>query len=450
VERSRAIALVDGEHYPPVTRWALEVASVRGYDVVAALLVGGTEKIDPAAMPELGVLLRSGLPSAPEALKAALDEFRPAAVLDLSDEPVLGYRERMHLAAVALARGVRYIGADFRFDPPVVGPPLPAPTVAVIGTGKRTGKTSVAGELARLADARGLEPAVVAMGRGGPPEPEVAERGSVTMDRLLELVRDGRHAASDYLEDALTTGVLTVGARRAGGGLAGAPFASNVREAAALALARGPGLVILEGSGAAVPPIPWDAGILVVPATAPEEYLAGYLGPFRLLLSDLVVVTMSGSPESGLANLSATTSLVHRFRADVRTIVTDLRPHPLGEVRGRSVFFTTTATEHAAARQVARLEATHQCRVVGWSARLADRTGLARDLEAAKDYEVLLTELKAAAVDIACRRAIDTGAHVIFVDNRPELVRGEVDLRTAFSEVIERARTRFAERSGGR
>ena len=46
---------------------------------------------------------------------------------------------------------------------------------------------------------------------------------------------------------------------------------SNVREAAELAAALGPGLVILEGSGAAIPPVPWDAGILVVPATRPPS-----------------------------------------------------------------------------------------------------------------------------------------------------------------------------------
>ena len=40
-----------------------------------------------------------------------------------------------------------------------------------------------------------------------------------------------------------------------------------------------PGLVILEGSGSAIPPVPWDAGILVVPATAPPEYLARLPGP---------------------------------------------------------------------------------------------------------------------------------------------------------------------------
>ncbi|MGZ8620713.1 MAG: cyclic 2,3-diphosphoglycerate synthetase, partial [Actinomycetota bacterium] len=216
----RTLVLVDGEHYPPVTRWGIETAIARGHDVVGALMVGGIEKIDPGSLPDLGVPTTAAGADRMAALGAALVALEPEVVLDLSDEPILGYRERMELAAVALARGVVYQGADFRLDPPAGGPPIDAPTLAVIGTGKRTGKTAISGEVARLAARTGLDPVVVAMGRGGPPEPQVAEAGSVDLERLLELVRSGQHAASDYLEDALTTGVTTIGARRAGGGLA--------------------------------------------------------------------------------------------------------------------------------------------------------------------------------------------------------------------------------------
>ena len=277
----RVLVLVDGEHYPSVTRWGIQAARTMGHEVLAALFVGGIEKIDPHAPPELGVPVLTVGSDAGRALASALDEVEPEAVLDLADEPVLGYRERMELVAVALLRGVPYLGSDFRLDPPISGPALPVPTVAVIGTGKRTGKTAIGGELARVADRAGLGPIVVAMGRGGPPAPQVADAGTVTVRSLLELVRQGEHGASDYLEDALTAGVTTIGARRCGGGLAGAPFVSNVRPAAELAVRRGAGLVILEGSGSSIPPVPWDAGVLVVPASAPPEYLGGYLGPFR-------------------------------------------------------------------------------------------------------------------------------------------------------------------------
>src|SRR5262245_49771894 len=287
---------------------------------LAALFVGGGEKLDPSGTLDLGLPERRPPGRATAALAEAIDELGPEAIVDLSDEPVLGYRERMEVAAVALSRGIPYVGPDFRLDPPVDQAPLPATTVAVIGTGKRTGKTALAGEAARVASAHGFEPVVVAMGRGGPAEPEVAEAGSVTVRGLLELARGGRHAASDYLELSLTTGVTAVGARRAGGGLAGRAMATNVRDAAELAVGLGARTLMVDGSGASVPPFPWDAGILVVPSMLPAEYLGGYLGPLRLLLSDLVVVTMGHSP-AGLENIPTLRSHVERLHADARLIV---------------------------------------------------------------------------------------------------------------------------------
>ena len=437
----RVVALVDGEHYPAVTRWGIDVARTLGHDVLAAVFVGGSEKIDVRSPPDLGV--RTVHPESPDrvgpTLAGVLDELRPDAVLDLSDEPVLGYRERMELAAAVLARGVPYLGADFRLDPPISGAPLSAPTVAVIGIGKRTGKTAICAAAARAAAARNIAPIIVAMGRGGPAEPEVAEPGTVTLATLKDLAGSGRHAASDYLEDAVTAGVPTIGARRVGGGLAGAPFATNVRAAAELAAARRPDVILLEGSGACIPPIPWDVGILVVPASAPPEYLGGYLGPLRLLLSDLVVFTMAANLTEGFSSLPALKSHVQRIRGDARFVVTDFRPAPMGEVRGRDVFFATTAPQGVAARQVAHLESAYGCRVVGWSARLADRAGLTRDMDGAPSYEVLLTELKAAAVDVAAERAGARGAEVVFVDNRAVIVEGDGDLGDALGGAVELA-----------
>jgi cyclic 2,3-diphosphoglycerate synthase len=443
----RTLVLVDGEHYPPVTRDAIVEARRLGHHVVAALLVGGTEKLQAGEVPDLGVPVATAEAGLAPALGAALDEHRPDVVLDLSDEPVLGYRERMEVAAVVLQRRVVYEGPDFRLTPPPAAPaPDGVPTLAVIGTGKRTGKTAIAGEVARRADALGLDPVVIAMGRGGPPTPTLVERGTVTLDTLRDLARSGGHAASDYLEDAITTGVTTIGARRAGGGLAGAPFDSNVPEAVALAAARRPGLLLLEGSGAGVPPVDWDAGILVIPAHCPVEYLTGYLGPYRLLRTDLAIVTMGNSPGSGFEDLPALTDHLRRTLGDARYVVTDFFPVPLTDVTGRDVFFATTAPGDVAAKQAQHLEAAHGCRVVGWSARLADRAGLVEDLDAARGYDVLLTELKAAAVDVASERALAAGADVVFVDNRAETVSGQTDLGTALQETIDLAIARGSAR----
>jgi cyclic 2,3-diphosphoglycerate synthase len=432
----KVLVLVDGEHYPPVTRWGILAARSMGHEPVAALFVGGTEKIAASGLPDLGIPAMAPGPGEPRhmALGRAIDEIVPDAVLDLSDEPVLGYRERMELASVALDRGVPYLGPDFRLEPPVWAPGVPVPTVAVIGTGKRTGKTAIAAHTARIAAAAGLDPVIVAMGRGGPAEPEVAEAGSVTVESLLERVRRGEHAASDYLEDALFAGVTTVGARRVGGGLAGMPFATNVREAAMRAIDAGAGLVILEGSGSAIPPVPWDAGILVAPASVPEEYLTGYLGPYRILRSDLLVITMSGGSNEP-QHLFPFRSHVRRLRADARYVVTDFQPGPLGEVRGKGVYLTTTAPPEAASEQAKHLQEAHGARVVGYSTRLADRAGLDEDLDAAEEFDILVTELKAAAVDVACERAIGRGAGIVFFDNRPITTGGDGDLDELLRDV---------------
>jgi cyclic 2,3-diphosphoglycerate synthetase len=111
-------------------------------------------------------------------------------------------------------------------------------------------------------------------------------------------------------------------------------------------------------------------------------------------------------------------------------------------VRGREAFLITTAPGPVAAQQAEHLQAAHGCRIVGWSARLADRVGLSEDLEAAEDYDVLLTELKAAAVDTGVERALARGAEVVFLDHRARVVAGSKDLETALGEVVQLATER--------
>ena len=172
------------------------------------------------------------------------------------------------------------------------------------------------------------------------------------------------------------------------------------------------------------------------------EYVRGYLGPYRLLRSDLAVVTMAANPASGSRHLSDLTSYLRRSLGDDGVILTEFHPVPLADVRGKDAFFATTAPDDVAARQVERLQAEHGCRVVGWSARLADRSGLEADLARAKGFDVLLTELKAAAVDVAAERAIARGADVVFVDNRAEVIEGPAELGGVLEATLELAATR--------
>jgi cyclic 2,3-diphosphoglycerate synthetase len=412
----RALALVDGEHYPDVVVAALAELP---YDVVGAVMLGGAEKLR-GGVPDYGVPLWHGLAD-------ALAEVEVDVVVDLSDEPVVGPRRRFRLASRALASGVPYVGADFRLDP-VRFAPLSRPALAVIGTGKRVGKTAVAGHVARLL-ARSREVVVVAMGRGGPPEPVVMDV-SPTVEDLLALSRSGVHAASDYLEDAALAGVVTVGARRCGGGLAGTPFVSNVEEAAEVAAGLEPDLVLLEASGATVPPVEAGARVLVAGAHQEPYAVAGDLGAYRIFISDLVVLTMCEEPLASAEQVNDVRAAIAGVDSDLAVVATVLRPRPVEPVAGRKVAFFSTAPPAIHHRLREHLEREHGADVVLVSGRLAEREALLCDLDtpAAREAEVFLVEIKAAAIDVVAEAAESRGVRVVFADNEVRPLPGEADL----------------------
>jgi cyclic 2,3-diphosphoglycerate synthetase len=422
---TRAVVVVDGEHYPPVVRDALDELA---HEIVAVVIAGGTEKL--RRDPDYGV------PQA-TSLEAAVAEYGPDVIVDLSDEPVLGPVERMALASRALALGVPYEGADFRFEPPSFEP-FELPSIAVVGTGKRVGKTAVTGHLARaLAASRSV--VVVAMGRGGPREPELIETPPA-VDDLLALSRAGRHAASDHLETAAVAGVPTIGCRRAGGGLAGAVAFSNVLEGARLAVRLQPDLVIFDGSGAAFPPIAAGARVLVVGGRQDPAVATGYLNAYRHLLADLVVVT-AGEEESSVALRSAARALV---RDGVAVVAVTLQPRPLEPVAGQRVAFFGAAPQAAHPSIEAHLRVVHDADVVAVSGALGDRGRLRAELDGV-DADVFLVELKAAAIDVVAEEAHERGVKLVLVANDVVPVPGEPDLDAELERVAAAARASVAE-----
>lgn len=405
----RAVALIDGEHYADVVRDALAELP---YEVVAAVLVGGAEKLKGGE--SYGVPLAASL-------EAAVAEHAPELVLDLSDEPVLGPRERFRTIARALALGVPYEGADFRFDPPRFEP-VPVPSLAVVGTGKRVGKTAVTGHVARTL-AADREVVVVAMGRGGPAEPELVTVPP-TVEGLLSLSRAGRHAASDHLETAALAGVPTVGCRRCGGGLAGAVGVSNVLDGVRAALELRPGLLVLDGSGAALPPVASARRILVVGGHQDLAVATGYLNAYRALLADLVVIATA---EDDVDHAALAHELEALVRPGVPVVRAVLRPHPAEDVRGRRVAFFGTAPSAQHGRIAAHLRDAHGADVRHVSGNLSDRAALCAEL-AEVDADVFVVELKAAAVDVVVEEAWARGIDVVLASNHVVPLHGEPDL----------------------
>jgi cyclic 2,3-diphosphoglycerate synthetase len=238
----------------------------------------------------------------------------------------------------------------------------------------------VAAHLAALA-ARDRDVTVVAMGRGGPREPELVDRPPTVQD-LVALSRRGRHAASDHLELAAITGLPTIGCRRAGGGLAGRVFVSNVLEGARLAAERRPDLVVIDSSGTTVPPVAVGRRVLVISAA---HDLDSYFGTYRRLISDLVVAI--GCEPAG-------------------AIPARIELRPLEPLEGRVAVFTAgpVATDGLGAD------------VVHVSHSLGDRLALAVELERV-DADTYVIELKGAAIDLVAEHALARGARVVLAAN---------------------------------
>jgi cyclic 2,3-diphosphoglycerate synthase len=374
------IALIDGEHHPSAVRDALA-----RLDLAGVVFCGGEEKLGPGPLEN-----HYGMPVETEP-EDALRRLAPGAdaVLDLADEPVVPASAKLRLAALALSLGLAYETPGARLDPPRYEPvAFEGPKLAVIGTGKRTGKTALAGHWAALLREQEADPVIVCMGRGGPAEPRVVE-AAPSLDELIAMAEAGVHAASDFLEDAVIAGVRTVGCRRVGGGFAGAPFESNVAAGAALAAALDPGAVIFEGSGACIPPVEVDRTVCILGA-GPAEPFAEY----RLARADLVLAA-EGAPNPPPG-----------------AIPVALRPEPVEPLPdgARVAVFSTGATS---------VEGVPEPVLV--STNLARRSALAAELDraAAEHCDVYLTELKAAAIDTVAMRARAEGARVVFIRNRP-------------------------------
>ena len=461
-ERPRAVVLIDGEHYPPVVRATLARLSTAN-ELVAAVFLGGGEKLRDAGADELDELFGLPVARAPavpdgagegerltrlrEALALTLADTGARTVIDVSDEPVLGYRERFQLISVALSWGARYVGADFEFSPQPLQRLSRKPSLAIIGTGKRVGKTAVSGFFGRrLGERLGPEGvAIVAMGRGGPAAPQVVHGGrQLGSEGLLAASRQGLHAASDYFEDAVLTGVTTIGCRRCGGGFGGASVDSNVDEAFGVVDGLPAAIVLWEGSGSAIPPVRAQAVVCVASAAQPADYITGYLGTYRMLISDALFLTMCEPPFCDDARVEALRRDVTTVNPDLDLIPIVFRPRPVEPVAGQRVAFFTTAARAGVDGLVAHLRQAHGADVTLVSTELARRPALAADVAAAASRaDVYLTEIKAAAVDVVAEAAAAAGKRLVFCDNEPVAVDGR-DLAAVVDGLAATAERRFA------
>lgn len=429
----RMVCLVDGEHYLPVTKSALDILdSLEHIEIVSVVFIGGTEKLRETSEEE--VVKKLGRPvhfgenphKIPyKLIEEVIGRYDIDKVMDLSDEPIVDYSKRFKIASIALEKGISYEGPDFKFDPISEYDVLKKPSIKILGTGKRIGKTAVSAYAARLIHKNDYNPCVVAMGRGGPEEPEIVhgDQIEITPEYLMEQSEKGVHAASDHWEDALMSRILTIGCRRCGGGMVGDVFITNMKKGAQIANEVNADFVIMEGSGAAIPPIKTDKHIVLVGANQPIINIENFFGPFRIKLADLIIITMCEEPMASSGKIERIVKFIKNINPSAIIIPTVFRPKPLESIENKKVLFATTAPESIKDVLIEHLENYYNCKVVGTTPHLSNRPLLQKDIERyIDDADIMLTELKAAAVDVATKDALKAGLGVVYCDNIPKVV----------------------------
>jgi len=444
------ICLVDGEHYFPVTKSAVDKLESNGYGVKLLLFIGGTEKLRNTNLDEIEEFFNKKVIFGQDHSKIPYDlieqyikEYDVDMVMDLSDEPVVNYSKRFMIATVVLQQGITYRGPDFEFKPLKEYDVLENPSYKILGTGKRIGKTAVSAYTARLINKEDkYDPCIVAMGRGGPETPEIVrgDKIKLTPQYLMEQSNLGKHAASDHWEDALLSRVLTVGCRRCAGGMAGRVYITNMVEGAKKTNQLDTNLVAIEGSGSAIPPIKTNKQIVLIGANQPIETLTEYFGPYRIKLADLIIITMCDKQICSEEKLDLLMDKIHEINPKATVIPTIFRPAPVESIENKRVLFATTAPEDVQHLLKDYLEENYKCEVVDISSHLSNRPLLQEDIERNIDnVDVMLTEIKAAAIDVATKEALDKNLDVVYCDNIPIAINDDYDLDKAIMDLVHSA-----------
>lgn len=437
----KIIALIDGEHYPEVTRDAVRLLKDYFSGTFSGIIfLGGTEKLildDLEGYFKEKVYIINDLDSD---FCSALRYFKPDIAYDLSDEPVVDYKVRMKIASFCMANECSYMGPDFLFNWEKRNIRISKKTLSIIGTGKRIGKTAISSYIARILSRENISVSIVAMGRGGPKKSQIIRGDKIDINAgyLLELNKKGLHASSDYIEDALLSGITTIGCRRCGGGFAGKIFMTNLGEGIRIAEKLDSELIIIEGSGASIPGVDTDNTICVIGAFQDWNSLIGYLGIYRIMLADMIILTMCEEPLADSGKIGALESKIKKYNPRANIIRTVFRPKPLSNIKGKKIFLAMTANRSIEHNIRNYLESKYGCRIVMASFNLSRRDALRKELSESPDFDMILTELKAAAVDVLTEYASINKKGITYIDNIPVIIGKKCDFEEDLIKLIKK------------
>jgi cyclic 2,3-diphosphoglycerate synthetase len=174
-----------------------------------------------------------------------------------------------------------------------------------------------------------------------------------------------------------------------------------------------------------------------------------YFGPYRVSRADLAIIATAEEPMGSHEDIGRLRDEIERLSPGLPVVATTFRPEPLEPVAGRRIFFATTAPDAIAGQLAAHLAEHHGAEVVAVSTHLSDRAKLRSDLARHRgQFDTLVTELKAAAIDVVAAAGEEFGVPTILCDNVPVATDGQ-DLESLVAHVAVSAKLRGQARKEG-
>ncbi len=166
--------------------------------------------------------------------------------------------------------------------------------------------------------------------------------------------------------------------------------------------------------------------------------------------SDLIIMTMCEPPMASMEKVQEMDALIRGINSQAKVVHTIFRPKPLEDIEGAKVFLAVTTLPSMVNALSKSLEDEYGCKVIMTSTHLANRQKLIEDikygLEEHPEIDTLITEVKAAGIDVATRMAFGSGLRVVYIDNILRSVGGDGDLTQLIKEIAQVAVKRYAER----
>ena len=126
---------------------------------------------------------------------------------------------------------------------------------------------------------------------------------------------------------------------------------------------------------------------------------------------------------------------IAKINPNAKVIKTIFRPQPLSDIKGKKVLMVMTARREIEAKIRKYMEKEYSCHIIGMTFNLSNRKYLRKDLSKFSGYDTIITELKAASVDVVTDFAFKNKKDIVYLNNTPIIIGDEDELEEELANI---------------